>query len=58
VVGGEQLGPPPAPLRVDLEQGDLVDRELADVEPAAGGPLPRYRQAAERERVAERRQGL
>ena len=53
LVGGEVLGPPASPLRVDLDQMDLLSLVCADIKRPADKPARRRRRAAQRERVAE-----
>src|SRR5262249_61527769 len=54
MVGGEDLGPPTAPLRVDLVHVDRLHLVGADVERAARETARRQRRAREHERIAER----
>ena len=52
-VGGEELGPPAPPLRVDLDQNDLLSLEGADIELPTGEPARRQGLATQPERIAE-----
>src|SRR5262249_17944972 len=57
-VGGERLPPSPSPVRIDLDQVQLLSLVGADVERPAGEPARGRPQAAQRERRAERGERL